>query len=279
MRAFARQGYLDTWYTRIDVQDLIDELDASDARRLDREARNAEHRTSLSALKKLTTVANGVRQIVDDPPLVEHLPAPDDGRWMREAFERYLASLQDDRRVLVERYHFCDWARKVVGVGSVGTDDSIVLLMGDRDSDPLFLQIKQAEHSVLEPHAGPSAYQDQGQRVVCGQRLSQAASDIFLGWVQIAGRDYYVRQLRDKKGSLPVDAMDGRTLRLYGKACGAALARGHARSGDLLAVAAYLGKSKKFDHAVAAFAASYADQTERDHAEFVRALRSGELEQ
>jgi uncharacterized protein (DUF2252 family) len=166
----------------------------------------------------------------------------------------------------------------VVGVGSVGTDDSIVLLMGDHDDDPLFLQIKQAERSVLEPHAGPSVYRDQGQRVVTGQRLSQAASDILLGWVAIDGRNYYVRQLHDKKLSLDFSAMGRRALRLYGKVCGAALARGHARSGDPLAIAAYLGKSKKFDHAVAAFAVHYADKAEHDHATFSRALKSGELD-
>jgi uncharacterized protein (DUF2252 family) len=196
---------------------------------------------------------------------------------MPEAFARYLGSLEDDRRVLLERYRLCDWARKVVGVGSVGTDDSVLLLMGDRDDDPLFLQVKQAEHSVLEPYAGASIYRDQGQRVVSGQRLSQAASDIFLGWVQIGGRDYYVRQLRDRKGSLDFGAMGARALRMYGKACGAALARGHARSGDPLAISAYLGRSKKFDHAVATFAMRYADQAQRDHTAFARALRSGEL--
>jgi uncharacterized protein (DUF2252 family) len=277
MRALAREGHLDTWYTQIDVQDLIDEVDASDAKAVDRDARRAEHSTSWSELRKLTSEVDGVRRIIDDPPLIEHSVLPGAERSMPEAFAQYLGSLEDDRRVLLERYRLCDWARKVVGVGSVGTDDSIVLLMGDRDDDPLFLQVKQAEHSVLEPYAGASTYTDQGQRVVSGQRLSQAASDIFLGWVQIGGRDYYVRQLRDRKGSIAFGAMGHRALRLYGEACGAALARGHARSGDPLAISAYLGKSKKFDHAVATFAVRYADQTERDHKAFARALRSGEL--
>ena len=276
MRSFAREGHLDLWYTRIDVEDLIDHLDAGRAARLDREARKAESRTSLGELRKATKVVDGTWRIVDAPPLIEHVAGQ--GRRIREGFGRYLSSLEDDRRVLLDRYHMCDAARKVVGVGSVGTDDAIVLLMGDRDDDPLFLQVKQAEQSVLEPHAGPSAYRDQGQRVVIGQRLSQAASDILLGWVAIDGRDYYVRQLRDKKLSLDFTAMGRRTLCLYGRACGAALARGHARSGDSLAISAYLGKSKKFDHAVAAFAGHYADQAERDHATFARAVESGELD-
>jgi uncharacterized protein (DUF2252 family) len=171
------------------------------------------------------------------------------------------------------RYRIVDWARKVVGVGSVGTDDAVVLLLGDSDDDPLFLQIKEAQTSVLEPFAGPSRYGNHGHRVVAGQRLTQAASDVFLGWTRIDGRDYYVRQLRDMKGSVQIEKLTADELSSYASACGAALAGGHARSGDPVAIAAYLGASDRFDRAVGRFAVAYANQTERDHAAFVRSSR------
>ena len=180
--------------------------------------------------------------------------------------------------MLLDRYQLADWARKVVGVGSVGTEDAIVLALGDSDRDPLLLQVKQAQASILEPFAGKSAYANQGQRVVIGQRLMQAASDIFLGWTQIEQNDYYVRQLRDMKASIPIDKLTAAELVDYARACGAALARAHARSGDPVAIAAYLGTNDTFDHAIAQFAAAYADQTERDYATYVAGAHEGRID-
>ena len=177
---------------------------------------------------------------------------------------------------MLERYRPVDWARKVVGVGSVGTDDAIVLLLGDSDRDPLFLQVKEAQASVLERCAGRSRYRNHGQRVVVGQRLTQAASDIFLGWTRIERRDYYVRQLRDMKGSVSIDRLSPDELMQYAGACGEALAGGHARSGDRVAISAYLGRSDVFDRAVSEFAVASSIQTDRDHAAFAHAVRSGE---
>jgi uncharacterized protein (DUF2252 family) len=275
MRTFAAMGHLGVWYAHIEVQDLLTLLQNAEARKLEGTVvRKAEQATNLGALEKLTTVVDGERRITDAPPLIEHEPMQ---QPPTPVVRRYVRSLPTDRRVLLSRYRPVDWARKVVGVGSVGTDDGIVLLLGDSDSDPLFLQVKQAEASVLEPFAGASRYANQGQRVVEGQRLMQAASDIFLGWTRIAGRDYYVRQLRDMKGSIPVDKLTGSELVDYARACGAVLARAHARSGDPVAIAAYLGGGEAFERAITRFAVAYADQTDRDHQRMLKAIRAGEL--
>jgi uncharacterized protein (DUF2252 family) len=191
---------------------------------------------------------------------------------------RFVSSLPEDRGALLSRYRVVDWARKVVGVGSVGTDDGVVLLLGDSDADPLFLQVKEAEASVLEPFAGASAYADHGQRVVEGQRLMQAASDIFLGWTTIDARHYYVRQLRGMKGSIPVERLAASELVKYARACGGVLARAHSRSGDPVAIAAYLGGGDVFEQAISQFAVAYAEQTDRDHQRMLEAIRSGELD-
>ena len=273
----AQLGHLDNWYARLPAEDLLAVTRRAEARRLEGDVlQKARHATSLGALEKLTAVIDGQPRIVDSPPLIEHLP-PSDEAYVPLVVGRYRESLPDDRRVLLDRYRIVDWARKVVGVGSVGTDDAIVLALGDSARDPLFLQVKQAEASVLEPFAGQSEYENQGQRVVCGQRLMQAASDIFLGWTQIAERHYYVRQLRDMKGSIPIEKLKPAELRDYARVCGAALARAHARSGDAVAIAAYLGQQDSFDRAIAQFAAAYADQTEQDHAALVAAARSGKV--
>jgi uncharacterized protein (DUF2252 family) len=277
MTAFAAMGHLEVWYTRLDVEDLLHTMRAADARQLQSNVLSkAQQATSLGALGKLTASVDGQPRIVDSPPLVEHVPPRGP---VEEVVGRYVDSLPDDRRVLLSRYRPVDWARKVVGVGSVGTDDAVVLLLGDADADPLFLQVKEAEASVLEPYAGQSAYSNHGQRVVEGQRLMQAASDIFLGWTRIGGRDYYVRQLRDMKGSIPLQKLSARELADYAALCGSALARAHARGGDPVEIAAYLGRGNRFDKALGAFGTAYADQSERDHAAFVDALRSGRLDE
>jgi uncharacterized protein (DUF2252 family) len=271
-------GHLDVWYSRLDVDDLLALMRTAQARKLESGVlRKAHHATSLGALDKLTEVVDGQRRIVDSPPLIEHLPKHPVSVDAGVVVRRYRRSLADETRVLLERYRVIDWARKVVGVGSVGTDDAIVLLLGDSDRDPLLLQVKEAQASVLERFAGRTRYTNHGQRVVAGQRLTQAASDIFLGWSRIDERDYYVRQLRDMKGSVAIENLSADELTQYARACGAALAGGHARSGDSVAITAYLGAGESFDRAIGKFATAYADQTEHDHASFVEAVRSGSL--
>jgi uncharacterized protein (DUF2252 family) len=275
----AAMSYLGVWYARLDVSELMASMHKAESRRLQGGAlAKARRATSLGALAKLTEVVDGRRRIIDAPPLVEHLEWPAGAPAPPLVVRRYRSSLPDDRRVLLDRYRVLDWARKVVGVGSVGTDDSIVLAQGDTDGDPLFLQVKEAQASVLERFAGSSRYASHGQRVVWGQRIMQAASDIFLGWTSLGDRDYYVRQLRDMKGSIAVEKLSPRELLDYARACGAALGVAHARSGDAASIAAYLGAGDNFDRAIAGFAAAYADQTERDHALLMRAARSGRIE-
>jgi len=275
----AAMSYLDVWYARLDVSELMASMRKADSRRLqDDVLAKARRKTSLGALAKLTEVVEGRRRIVDAPPLVEHLEWPAGAPSPPLVVRRYRRSLPDDRRVLLDRYRVLDWARKVVGVGSVGTDDAIVLAQGDTDGDPLFLQVKEAQASVLERFAGSSRYATHGQRVVWGQRIMQAASDIFLGWTSLGDRDYYVRQLRDMKGSIAVEKLSPRELLDYARACGGALGLAHARSGDPASIAGYLGAGDNFDRAIAGFASAYADQTERDHALLVHAARSGRIE-
>ena len=234
---------------------------------------------------------NGRPRILSDPPLLvpidELLPKEADRASLRaqlaDLIGKYQRTLETDRRYLLEQFEFCDMAHKVVGVGSVGTRSWIILMLGRDDSDPLFLQAKQAQPSVLSRFAGASRYANQGQRVVAGQRLMQATSDIFLGWQRVEGgldggtRDFYIRQLRDWKFSLDVDAMIPRGMRLYGQLCGWTLARAHARSGDRIAIASYLGGSDVFDRAITDFAAAYADQNERDHQALVDAVTAGRI--
>jgi uncharacterized protein (DUF2252 family) len=233
----------------------------------------AEHHTSLKAMPRLTEPVGGSRRFVENPPLLTHV-AECDNAWIGEVLGRYRASLQNNRRLLLDRYRPVDAARKVVGVGSVGTRCYVVLLLGDRDDDPLLLQVKQATMSVLEPYAGRSRYRHPGHRVVSGQRLLQTASDIFLGWTADGAADYYVRQLWDMKGGVDLETLDPADLVPYGRLCGWVLARAHARSGDASAISGYLGSGDQFDRAVATFAEAYADQTEADHAAFSRARGS-----
>src|ERR1700729_697223 len=272
MIASADMGHLEVWYARLDADELVALSEHAEGRRLAAGVlRKAQHRTSLGELDKLTEVVGGERRIVDSPPLVQHLPAGD-GVDAGAVVDAYVASLDDATRALLRRYREVDRARKAVGVGSVGTDDAIVLLMGETDSAPLFLQAKEATASVLEPFAGASPYDNHGRRVVAGQRLMQSASDLLLGWTRLGERDYYVRQLRDMKGSVPVDKLSANELAQYGRACGEALALGHARSGDPAAIAGYLGGGDGFDRAIAAFAGAYADQNAADYKAFMAAM-------
>jgi uncharacterized protein (DUF2252 family) len=290
MREFAAAPTLAVWYSHLDVEDAIArfklQLKKSQVRKTEKMAAKLKTRDSTQAVAKLTTVVDGQREIVSDPPLIVPLEELDAGAsydMLRTLVGGYARTLPPDRQHLLGRFRLTRVARKVVGVGSVGTQAWIVLMEAE-DDDPLLLQAKQAQPSVLAAYAGASEYDHQGERVVAGQRLMQAASDIFLGWQRTANpagdpggayTDYYVRQLRDWKYSAPIERMGPEQLSDYGELCAWTLARAHARTGDRFAIAAYLGGSDKFDQAVADFAASYADQTEHDHAALADAVASG----
>jgi uncharacterized protein (DUF2252 family) len=295
MRVFAGQGDLAVWYARAETGALREQfgpqLAGRERRQADGAVAKARTRDSLQALAQLTRPVDGRPKIMADPPLVVPLSdlvaGPADPAELetevRKLIGSYRRTLETDRRYLLDQFEFADLARKVVGVGSVGTRCWIVLMLGRDASDALFLQVKEAERSVLEDFAGASAYAHHGQRVVAGQRLMQAASDIFLGWQRSPAdpggqpHDYYVRQLRDGKFAADIDAMTAAGMRAYGELCGWTLARAHARSGDRIAIAAYLGQSPVFDRAVAEFAAAYADQNERDHQALAAAVAAGRV--
>ncbi|WP_327404618.1 DUF2252 domain-containing protein [Streptomyces sp. NBC_01288] len=276
LRGLARKGELAVWYERIDADSLLPLVRAGRHRRqVESSLTRARRRTSLHAVGKLTETVDGRRRIVHDPPLLEPAGAADMAS-LRKIFSDYRSTLSEERRLLLDRYRFVDAARKVVGVGSVGTRCFVVLLAGRDQDDPLFLQIKEARKSVLEEHLPNGPYVHPGHRVVAGQRLLQAASDIFLGWMTgPQGRAFYWRQLRDMKGSADVVGMGPRALTAYARLCGNALARAHARSGDRIAIAAYLGSTDTFERAVADFALSYAGQTTADHASLGAAVAAG----
>ena len=299
MRDFATMTNLQVWYSRLDAARFSEVLDAQEETRNRRAFRDtalkaaskARTKDSARALARLTELVDGERRFVSRPPLIvpvdEFAPAEHDRSELEAAIKelllRYRRTLQHDRRVLFDQYRYVDLAHKVVGVGSVGTRCWIVLLLGKDDEDALVLQVKEASASVLEPYAGKSRYANAGQRVVEGQRLMQAASDIFLGWIRNqAGfdgnvRDFYVRQLWDWKGGVDIDTVDPAVLVPLANVCGWTLARAHARSGDRVAIASYLGKAEVFDKAVAAFASSYADIAEQDFAHFGQAADAGRL--
>jgi uncharacterized protein (DUF2252 family) len=291
MRSFAAMRNIDVWYARIEVESRLAELrphlEEGNLRNVERNLARARSKDSLRALRKLTRERDGELRILSDPPLITPLEelsdAPGAEAQLQAVLDAYRESLGDDLQRLVSSYRYAHAARKVVGVGSVGTRAWIVLLLGRDASDPLFLQAKEAQRSVLEPHVGASPYDHPGRRVVEGQRLMQAASDVFLGWVSAEGvdgrqRHFYVRQLWDGKGSADVERMSARELSVYASLCGEALARAHARSGDRFAIASYLGKGDVFDEAMASFAESYADQNERDFERVAAAGRDGEIE-
>ena len=290
MREFAASPTLEVWYSHLDVEDAIARfkvrLKKSVVKESESMAAKVRTRDSTQAVAKLTKVVDGQREIVANPPLivpVEELAADANYDMLRSLVSDYARTLPADRQHLLGRFRLTRVARKVVGVGSVGTQAWIVLMEAEDDLDPLLLQAKQAERSVLAAYAGESQYDNQGERVVSGQRLMQAASDIFLGWQRTTvpdgdRTDYYLRQLRDWKYSAPIERMGPAEMTDYGELCGWTLARAHARTGDRFAIAAYLGGSGKFEQAVADFGVSYADQTERDHAALAEAVASGRAE-
>jgi uncharacterized protein (DUF2252 family) len=292
IREFARMGNLELWYARIQEQDLARAVrrgSRKQIRRFERNVAKAQSKDSLKAFAKLTEIVDGEPRIASDAPLIvpveEVIPASEHHRvdgLVRDVFRSYRRSLAPDRRRLLERYRYVHMAQKVVGVGSVGTRAWIMLLLGRDGDDPLFLQLKEAEASVLEPYLGASTFAHRGQRVVEGQRLMQAASDILLGWTRATDldgitRDFYVRQLWDQKGSALVEAMNPMAMTVYAEVCGRTLAKAHARSGDAIAIASYLGAGDRFDRALASFAETYADQNERDYEALKDAVASGRI--
>jgi hypothetical protein len=293
MRELAGMRSLDVWYAHLDVDvayaQLPEPADSTSYTRLGRSLAKARTRDSTQAMEKMTRPVGGERRIIGDPPLVVPLrellpdaPREELERTVTTLIREYGETLLPERRFLLEQFRVVDIARKVVGVGSVGTRSWIVLLIGRDDQDPLFLQAKEAQPSVLAEFTGAAPSANEGERVVNGQRLMQAASDIFLGWHRVtdldgATRDFYVRQLRDWKGSADVEIMTVDELRWYGGQCGATLARAHARSGDRIAIAAYLGGGSVFDRALTGFAEAYADQNERDYAALAAAAKSGRI--
>jgi uncharacterized protein (DUF2252 family) len=293
MSTFASMPTFETWYSRIGMDELDEfrtSVSAAAVKRFEKNVAKARTKDSYAAVAKLTQVVDGRRRFVSNPPLIvpvhELVPeatAEQVFESVRSAIRGYRRTLTGERRHLFDRFEFVDLARKVVGVGSVGTRAWIALFVGRDDEDPLIMQIKEAQSSVLEPFLGKSKFANHGQRVVEGQRLLQATSDILLGWIRAVGydgveRDFYIRQLWDSKGSALVDVMAPRTMIAYARICGRLLARGHARSGDPVAITSYLGRSDSFDRALAAFAEAYADQNERDYEALREAADSGRIE-
>ncbi len=295
MREFASKPSLDVWYARIDIDQLMSQLQGQmkkrQAKNTQKVLAKARTKDSIAAFSKLTRMVGGEPQIASDPPLIERvddLSPGDEGEALKEGlhelFRSYRETLQSDRRILMEEFRLVDLARKVVGVGSVGTRAWIALMMGRDDQDPLFLQFKEAQPSVLEEFTAKSEYANDGERVVAGQRLMQASSDIFLGWLHVGSgidggrRDFYGRQLKDWKGSFETDGALPDGMSIYGRVCGWTLARAHARSGDRIAIASYLGGSDAFDRSIADFSEAYADQNERDYNALQQAVKKGRVE-
>ena len=293
MQQFATMTNLAVWYSHIDVGATLKELQtgvgAAERKRAEATVAKARTRDNLQAFDKLTRVVDGHPRLISDPPLVQPIDEIFEGMerdqiraWVRAIVRSYRRTLQSDRRHLLEEFRLVDMARKVVGVGSVGTRAWILLLLGRDDGDPLFLQAKEAGPSVLEEFVGRSDRRSHGERVVHGQHLMQASSDIFLGWDHVHGvdgveRDYYVRQLRDWKGAAVVERMTPAAMAVYARMCARALVRAHARSGDRIAIAAYLGSSDTFDRALVEFSEAYADQNERDYDALVQAEKDGRM--
>ncbi len=294
MARFAAMKNLDVWYAHLDIEATIAQLGsqfkAQQVKRTEKTLAKARTRDSMSAFSKLTHEVDGQARIVADPPLIVPIDDLAQGSERDEMFDglherlrSYRDTLQHDRRVLLEQFQLTDFARKVVGVGSVGTRAWIALLLGRDGQDPLFLQMKEAEASVLEEFLGPSEFENHGERVVTGQHLMQASSDIFLGWLHVESglddkeRDFYGRQLKDWKGSAEVEQMVPKGMATYGRLCGWTLARAHARSGDRIAIASYLGRGTSFDRAIVQFSQAYAEQNERDYKALAKAVKSGRI--
>ncbi|HZS75689.1 MAG TPA: DUF2252 domain-containing protein [Ktedonobacteraceae bacterium] len=277
MWQYSEMSYIDVWYSRIDYESSMQYVRRNFRWYIEKQREKSRQRSSLQAFPKLAMETGGRYHIKDDPPLIVHLHDENLADKLEGLIDDYRPTVQEDRRLLISRYRPVDIAQKVVGVGSVGTRCYVVLLLGNNDSDPLFLQIKEAQASVLERHLGPSIYPNHGQRVVSGQRLMQAASDVFLGWTKLDSRDFYIRQLRDMKLTIDLETLSQEGFIEYCRFCGWALARAHARSGDPAPISGYLGPSDTFDRAIVTFAETYADQTERDYSNFLATYKANKL--
>ena len=279
LREYSRMNPLEVWYSCLDQEALLETAPDEKVRRLRQQITDkARERVVENVFPKLAEQVAGSPRLVDQPPIIYHVGDPDFLDRVREGLADYRATLSDERRVLLDRYRLVDAAMKVVGIGSVGTRCFIALMFSE-ENHPLILQFKEACHSVLEPYAGKSRYENQGERVVTGQRLMQSSSDIFLGWARgRSGRDFFVRQLRDMKMSVPIEGVSANQLKRYAEVCGQVLARAHAKSGDAASISGYLGKNDAFDEALGDFAVAYADQTEQDHAALVEAVNAGRLQ-
>lgn len=276
LKEYACMSHLDVWYDRIDADEALADVAEDVRRHTSKMFDKARTRTNLGTLAKLAERTPEGWRLRLDPPLLTHTADPALQGWLEEVRGDYLDSVPEDRRVLLSRYRLHDWALRVTGVGSAGRRVLVLLLAADGD-DVLFLQVKEARPSVLEPYAGATVARNAAHRVVRGQRLMQAASDPFLGWATHEDHAFYVRQLRDMKGSFELDDISGRTLEEYAELCGWVLARAHARTGDAATIGGYLGRSEKFDVAVTEFARAYADRAEQDHATLERAIRDGQV--
>jgi uncharacterized protein (DUF2252 family) len=277
---FSRLSYLDTWYSRVEADVFLDMVEKKHRKTATSQLARVRDKDRLAAFNKLTEVVDLERRIIHNPPLIYRLDKTEEDirEAIRELFTAYYESLEDSRKRLLSRYRFVDLAHKVVGVGSVGTRCFISLWIGIDEGDPLFLQVKQARPSLLEPYLGSSVYDHPGQRAVTGQRLMQATNDIFLGYGRIGDETYFIRQLYDMKGSANLEKIPAAYLQRYAGLCGAVLARAHARTGDPAQIAGYLGKSNSFDQALVEFAFRYADQNESDWKVFKKAVKEGRLE-
>ena len=278
LREYSRLSPLEVWYAGLDAETLIEMApDEETRRRREQLAEKAQQRIVEHLFPKIVSQVSGRYRFVDQPPILYHVTEADAEERIREGLEAYRESLPDERRVLLDRYQLDDYAAKAVGIGSVGTR-CYILLMFSEENHPLILQVKEARSSVLEPYAKPSRYENQGQRVVVGQRLMQSSSDIFLGWVRgRLGFDFYVRQLRDMKMTAPIEGVTPAQIKLYAELCGWTLARAHAKSGDAATISGYLGKGDQFDDAMGSFALAYADQNEQDYAALLQAERAGRI--
>ena len=279
MGKYSEMRHIDVWYSRIDYESSLQFVSRPFRWYIRKQAEKSRQRSSLQAFPKLTIQVDGQHRIKDDPPLIMHLDDEELTEQLKGLVETYRPTVQEDRRMLLSKYHCVDVAQKVVGVGSVGTRCYVLLLLGNDDNDPLLLQVKEAQASVLERHLGPSIYPNHAQRVVSGQRLMQAASDLFLGWTRLGTSDYYIRQYRDMKLSVNLETLIPEGFIEYCRFCGWALARAHARSGDSALITGYLGRSDVFDRAIATFAETYANQTESDHAALVSSISTDQAVQ